>query len=344
MNYNLEICMANIDDNIQNPSTEQVRNAIISLSEKGEFNDFIILATEHPVNNIEFIQCTPSGDSLYLVEAKVGSEQHQAFLYQKTVDKKELEEIFINYLVCATVDVHEWESPYEFYSEKELKNILTQHKLLGLKCANIPKENQIRLDGVNLYEFLNFATKNNVNSIFYVYYGLNENDYQLEKTITQDSVLSKIARKDIENYKTLINETDFSQDVHLVVFCLIQNSTILRHFETMESEIETAQQFSERIRNKYDPELQNEKERQKNERDIVLVRLKTILLTDSEFAYCTNQTLRREYITKFLSKEENKEFAEIFKDCSGRLNMWEVCNYVDYVYQILKKTKGKTNI
>ena len=87
MNYNLEICIANIDDNIQNPSTEQVRNAIISLSEKGEFNDFIILATEQPVNNIEFIQCTPSGDSLYLVEAKVGSEQHQAFLYQKTVDK-----------------------------------------------------------------------------------------------------------------------------------------------------------------------------------------------------------------------------------------------------------------
>ncbi|MBP3391435.1 MAG: hypothetical protein J6L76_01440, partial [Clostridia bacterium] len=95
------------------------------------------------------------------------------------------------------------------------------------------------------------------------------------------------------------------------------------------------------LEEKYSDVLNATKEQRSSQRENIREELKTILLENAEFALCTNQNLRREFMRKFLTQPENKRFQSSFLDDTGYLDSYAVSNFADLVYALYKQSKKR---
>ena len=300
-------------------------------------DSIIILESSESIKNIPFIQ-TINFDGIYHTELCYDYDDISSFLYEKDFhDKSEVLQFFINYLEKKNVDFNDWTAPHEFYELKSLNKILKTNDLIGLNCSTIPQSERIILDNVTICDFLNYAKTNSINTIFYNYNGLNPNEYTLDDPKDQCGDLYDIAKAEISEYISMTQKIDFTKDAYLTIFCLNGSKIILKQFRHMITETENVRDFLDRLREKYSVELNNIKTNRENLKSELLEDLRNVLMTDKEFSFCSNQTLRGNYIETFLKKESNIKYAEAFKNDNGYVNMFKAKEFADYVFQMKKK-------
>ncbi len=77
-------------------------------------------------------------------------------------------------------------------------------------------------------------------------------------------------------------------------------------------ELISSEECISKLKEKFETALDDIKEKRNEEREKLLEELKPILLNNEEFALCTNQNLRREFMRKFLARKENERFRVSF--------------------------------
>lgn len=230
-----------------------------------------------------------------------------------------------------------------FCLENELLNLFNKSGIKGLKCETLPKGNLVALENADLQQIINYAKDNKIDYLFYSYNFANKDYYLINYSkLERDSDFLQIAYEDIELHNNTINSIDFEQPAVLDVFCLHNGIAIYIKNCAMWLDVLTpSEECIVKLKEKFETDLNNIKERRNNEREQLLEELKPILLDDTDFALCTNQNLRREFMRKFLSRKENERFRNAFYDRNGYLNQYDTLNFADLVYTMYKQSKKR---
>ena len=230
------------------------------------------------------------------------------------------------------------------HSEEELNDLLSRVGLTALKYKNNIGEPTIDLDTDDINIFVNYAKSNQIQHIFYRYDFCDELDYDLDEWLAyeeKEADLLKIAKKDIAEYKRQVNAIDLSQPVSLSLLCVHEGVILsLTLHEPWKKELVYAEQFVNFLKKKYRDKLlqlqvEGISEKQKN-KDKTLEELKNLILSDPEFAKCTNQSLRYSYIRNLLNRPENSRFSDMFLSGVGEIIWREARNFAETVYFELK--------
>ena len=267
--------------------------------------------------------------------------------YNETLDEKGLQAILLNFISGKAPNINDWEymcdvGHYKFYKEYYLRKLLMEKGLTVLKCNDVPS-NSIRLETADLQILLNYVANNQINSIFYCYHCVNMDAFDISKVnVGKDNDLLKIAKTDIEEYENKIQSLDFNQPAILNLFCLHNGIAIsIQINDSWLDDLLPAREFLIQLKKKYENDLNNLKSYREKERESILEELRAILLSNSDFSLCTNQNLRREFMRKFLSREENERYMQAFVDNDGYLNSYEFSNFADLAYAVLRQSKKK---
>ena len=230
-----------------------------------------------------------------------------------------------------------------FCLEGELLNLFQKAGIKSLKCASLPKDSFVALESTDLQQIIDYANDNKIDYLFYSYHYANKDYYLIDYSkLERDGDFSRLAYNDIELHNDSINSLDFEQPAILDVFCLHNGIAInIRNCVVWLDELTSSEECVEKLKAKYETILDDIKEKRNEEREKLLEELKPILLNDEEFALCTNQNLRREFMRKFLAKKDNERFRPAFFDRNGYLNQYETLNFADLIYAIYKKTNKR---
>lgn len=327
---------------IQNPTTQDIEKAIYILKENSE--NFIILASDIPIDTFKFIQAAFYKDGTFYTEVQY-TENSALYMYCNRLTEKELLNILLDYLSNKGPNIAEWEylfdfTDYKFYKEYELRKLLQSKGFNVLKCKEVPP-NSIRLDTTDLQVLLKYLNDHDISDIFYCYSCVNKEPFEISGS-ERDSDLFNIANKEIVEYLNNIESINFKQSAILELFCLHNGTAItLRIIAPWLRELTPANKYLETLKKKYENDLNNIKLQRDQLRDSVLEELRTILLVDNDFSLCTNQNLRRDFMRKFLAKKENEKYKQAFLSSNGYLNTYDMCNFADMIYAVYKQSKKR---
>ncbi|MBO4939688.1 MAG: hypothetical protein J6D30_01480 [Clostridia bacterium] len=348
MNFKLQCHFGNEEQIIANPAQHQVEEAIKSLRYEEKDCEFIILESEYPINDSLFMQCMMCDEDYYLVELQL--ENFKNFrMYQFGTQKLDyVIQLFISYLSGQLPNLSYWKDvggveQDKLIEECELCDFLQGTGLIPLKCKAVPKENEIILSTTYLKSIVDYAQKQKLNHIFYRYMLGDKNSFSFFGGRSRiDADLSRVARNEINEYYDKINTIDFTKPAFLELFCLDHGVAItVRLTAPWFEDLITANEFVAELEEKYSDVLNATKEQRSSQRENIREELKTILLENAEFALCTNQNLRREFMRKFLTQPENKRFQSSFLDDTGYLDSYAVSNFADLVYALYKQSKKR---
>lgn len=230
-----------------------------------------------------------------------------------------------------------------FCLEKGLLDLFDRSGIKGLKGEFDPKGNFVTLEGSDLKIIIDYAKDNKIDYLFYSYNYANKDYYLIDYSkLEKDGDFLRLASNDIETHNDIINSIDFKQPAILDVFCL-HNGVIINicNYALWLDGLISSEECIAKLKEKYGTELDDIKEKRNEEREEILEELKPILLNNEEFALCTNQNLRREFMRKFLARKENERFRNAFFNENGYLNPYETLNFADLVYAIYKKTSKR---
>lgn len=230
-----------------------------------------------------------------------------------------------------------------FYFEKELLELFAKSGIKGLKCVNLPESNLVDLDSSDLQSIIDYAKANDIDYLFYSYSYASRDFYLVDESkLVGESDLAQIADEDISLHNEKVNMNDFEQPALLDVFCLHNGFAIyISNSIQWVNDLVSAKKCIEQLKEKYYNELNEIAEKRSSEREILLEELKPILLNDAEFALCTNQNLRREFIKKFLLRQENERYKHLFFASNGYFNSYAALNFADSIYAIYKRTSKR---
>ena len=226
-----------------------------------------------------------------------------------------------------------------YYSENELIEILKKENIKSLKCETIPINNVIELYSNELQDLIEYIKENKISFLFYSYNYANKDYYLIDTNeLLHDGDFSEIAYSDIKKQNEYINSIDFEQPAVLNAFCICNGfALIIKNYAPWLDNLISAKDFVADLKEKYKTVLENLKEKRQNEKQLLLEELKPLLLNNTDFALCTNQNLRRDFMQCFLAKKENQRFKYAFFDTNGYINKYEMCYFADLVYAIYKK-------
>ena len=226
-----------------------------------------------------------------------------------------------------------------FCLEEELLMLFQKAGIKGLKCESMPKNNSFTLDSSDLKLIIDYANDNKIGYLFYSYSYANKDYYLIDNSkLKSDGDFSRLAYDDIALHNDNINSIDFEQPAVLDVFCVHNGIVInVRNYASWLDELTPAEDYIRTLKEKFENTLDDIKAKRNKEREKLLDELRTILLDTEEFSLCSNQSLRREFMRKFLLKKENEHFRNAFLDGNGYLNQYDLLNFADLVYSIYKK-------
>ena len=345
MNFKLQCCLGNSDQTIDNPTQQQIEKALSLL--RDEENYFIVLEPESPIEDSLFMQCVIFDEDFH-IELSLENLNNPRMYHFSTKKLDIVAQLFVSYLSGQLPNLSYWEdiggvAKDELVEERELCNFLQSTGLTALKCRTIPKENQVILSTTHLNTIVDYAQKQKLNHIFYRYMLGDKNNFSLfNSNLRIDRDLSIIANNDIIEYNDKINTIDFNKPAILELFCLDHGVAITARLTAPWFEdLMTANEFLAQLKEKYSNVLNQTKENRASQREAILDELKPILLENTEFALCTNQNLRRDFMRKFLAKSENKRFQNIFLNDTGYIDFYAVSNFADLVYALYKQSKKR---
>ncbi len=346
MNFKLQCCFGNEEQKIDNPTQQQVEEALSSL--RYEENYFIVLEPEYPIEDSLFMQCMIWDEDDYLIELRLENLNNSRMYHFSTKKLDCAIQLFVSYLSGQLPNLSYWEDiggvgKDELVEERELCDFLQAAGLIPLKFKTVPKENEIILSTTYLKTIVDYAQKQKLNHIFYRYMLGDKNNFSLwNSKLRIDRDLSIVANNDIIAYNDKINTIDFDKPAVLELFCLDHGIAITARLKAPWFEdLMTSNEFLAQLEEKYFDVLNKTKENRASQRESILEELKPILLENTEFALCTNQNLRRDFMRKFLAKSENKRFQNIFLNDTGYIDFYAVSNFADLVYAMYKQSKKR---
>lgn len=255
------------------------------------------------------------------------------------------------------------------YSEDELLKLLNNAGITALKCDLHANHIQLHTNDINV--LIDYAKINQIKHIFYCYDYLDVNDYILpdengdilenyKSLITPEDKypsmnpldyeeslneyfndLYNLSKQDIKNYKHLVNSIDFEKPIELSLICLHNGTAITMNIiDSWDSLLQTSESFITSLQFKYRDELKQRKAMRIKEicaqKEKTLKELREIILSDSEFAKCTNQKSRLSYIKDLLNRPESRRFRQAFSSEIGYVIWYEAGNFVDKLYSEIK--------
>lgn len=346
MSFVLTINDENHNENssvIKNPISTDFESAIHILKQNPE--NFIILESNPPIDTFTFIQVSDFENSAFHAEVQYEENNALYMYYCDTLSESELLEMLLNFISNIAPNINNWEylddfGDYKFYKEYELRKFLKSNGLIALKSKNVP-ENKIRLDTADIQIFLKHIKENNIKTIFYCYSCANKDVFDVSNIRNgRDNDLLEIAKNEINEYVNKIEKIDFGQSAILELFCIDNGVTISMQITAPWLEIlMPASKFFARLKEKYERDLTKIKLNRSNEKDAILEELRTVLLNNSEFALCTNQNLRRDFIRRFLMMKGNEQYRQAFLGNDGYINLYEAQSFVDMTYAVYKQKK-----
>ncbi len=323
---------------INEPTIADIKKAIDIL--KQDEQNFLILDSSPPVELFSVIQAYFFDDNTFHAETRY-DEGNALYMYSHELTEKDLTKILSNFISGIVPDIDDWEyeddfGGYEFYKEFKLRKFLAENGFLALKVQN-PPANSIQLTTSDIQVFIKIAKDSNVKTVFYSYDYVNKDIYNIDR-VRHDNDLSKVASDEIVEYMKNINTHDFDQPAILELFFMNYGTIIsMKIIDHWVEELTPANKFIDFLEMKYSEKLTEVKSDRYEQKDALLEELKTLLLNDSEFIYCTNRDLRRDFMRKFLIKPDNRKYVQAFLNDNGYLNQNELQNFVDMVYAVYKR-------
>lgn len=236
-----------------------------------------------------------------------------------------------------------------FYLEAVLKDKLCKKGLIPVKCSYDIEKNEIVLDSANIDDLIEYAEINNIRHVFYKYWYLEEEDYLIDaeaQRLRLEEYFDVVA-KDIDAHNRKIKTYNFSQPATLVAFCLHEGALILIHADNSWVEgLVTAEAAMLLIRGKYEHQLGDLKAKKTLAEEAEIEKLenelRALLFDNEEFGLCTNQSMRKAFIYKFLDKAGNEKYKNLFINGFGNFVTYEATAFAETVFAkkkaLLKKT------
>lgn len=142
---------------------------------------------------------------------------------------------------------------------------------------------------------------------------------------------------------------DFDKPASLSLICLHNGTAVVMKItEPQCSNLKTAEEFIDSLKFKYQGALNDRRAirwREKQaKKEIVLEELKNLILSDSKFIQCTNQSSRHSYIKELLNSTDYSRFRDAFIGEFGSVIWYDAKNFVDALYRELKNSKKQIDI
>lgn len=329
---------------INNPTSIDIGKAINILKQNPD--NFIILESNPPIDTFTFIQVSSFENNEFRTEIEYKEDNTSYMYYHYIQSENELLELLLNFISNIAPNINDWDyfddfEEYKFYKEYELRKFLKNNGLIIFRSKNIP-ENTVKLDTSDIQIFLKYIKERNIKAVFYCYDCADRRPFDISNINGRDNDLLKIAEDEINSYMKKIAEIDFDQPAILELFC-IDNGVIIsmQVIAPWLTEIMPASKFFDFLKEKFEKDLTRVKSNRINKRDAILEELRTILLNNSDFALCTNQNLRRDFIRRFLRLNENEKYRQAFLDEAGYIDLNATQRFVDIVYAVYKQMKNK---
>lgn len=221
-------------------------------------------------------------------------------------------------------------------SEKELKRIMASE---GINCFNITSSNDymMHLEENNLNEFLRFIKANNIKNVFYEFNRYDEEDFLIdEDEFDQDIYL--LIEGDIIRHNEQIEKIDFSKPNEITIFCIYEGNFICITEENYWCKELDASKKVMNLLNDNNDKINNIKNKQKLNLDILIEELKNLILNDDEFKKCSNQSFRRKYMSSIFEREENEKYKQLFLERNVLMKYGTSINFIDMIWKENKPT------
>ena len=344
MEFNLKVVFDDTSTEWEfcDPTIEEITKSIEEL--KSHTDSFCILDSSEPIESFVFIQAFYENDNKFHTEVQF-QEGDAAYQYcSDKITENQLMGLMTDFIDGKALNIDEWEcmddfGNYKFYKEFELRKFLRQKKLNVLKVKNIP-QNAIYLDTSNINDFLEFTKNNDINTVFYYYCCINKDKFDITK-IRIDKDLSELASGELTKYREEIEEV-WDESAILYLFCFSGSAVIAVRSEAKWLErLMPVEDLVDNLNRKYSEEMELIKSNRYADKDNVLEELQNILVQDSDFALCSNKSLREDFMRKFLLKADNQRYYQMFLGYDGYLNSYELQNFTDRAYAVYKLNKRK---
>lgn len=230
-------------------------------------------------------------------------------------------------------------------NKNELLKIMCENALYIYETAN-KVEMKSTIEFMNIDLMIEFAKNQKINTFFYHYYEMDEEDMIIDEDVIKKLRLDEdaitILNDQFDEYNRKVENMDFSRPVLLEIYCIYQGvlySVKEYDYWFLEEGIEFPEITALKMATEYMEEIA--KEKMSNQQRIAEERekLKIKIMQDEEFRNCTNKTLRRSYATKLFS--ENGQLQKLFYSCTGMLRDVTIIAFVEQIWKEYKNNYYK---
>ena len=166
-----------------------------------------------------------------------------------------------------------------------------------------------------LDEFLNYCNNMGAKHIYYFYKYYDKKDYFITEQNIKDNTYSKkeydYCKKWAKEYNIQIEKENFSNPYKLIVFVVCDSILFIYKEENYWLNIDLGINALMNFQEEHEDDIINLSNYSND--DNLYEELKTILLQDANFRYCTNRVQRHEYIKRFFNKKENMKYLVFTK-------------------------------
>lgn len=220
----------------------------------------------------------------------------------------------------------------------DLEELITSSNLVCFEASTNSK-NLIFLKNKEISELIRFAETNKIRTILYNYNYYKEEDYLIdeEMLLDYDNRIIEAIKEKVSDYNNCNSKLDFARPMNLVVYCLYEGCSFVILYEDYwidEMDILEAGDKLDELVDSCDEILEEISTEAKNKKKELLSSLKELILTDTNFFFCTNQDLRRTYIYELL--EDKKEYKKAFPGSTGNSGYY---NYIEFLWKEYKTKK-----
>ena len=231
-------------------------------------------------------------------------------------------------------------------NKDELMQLIKTNGLYGIEVTTYSDEdlkNEIFIKSNNIDDILQFAKENNIHTIFFEYFYYSPDFFKinlenLEKKYPKEVL--NILKNDVNDYNKEVDNINFEIPFILNIYCLYNGYSIMieqTRFEELYAENITqfGEQQLEIILEKNQEAINHYLDKQENQRELNLEKLKQNIFNDEEFQRSTNKDLRTAYIKDYLNK--NPEYIELFDYDNGY--KWNSYKWIDKIWKEYKERK-----
>ena len=223
------------------------------------------------------------------------------------------------------------------------EQLLEKLSMMGLDVyetiSDVIEDTSIQL--VNFEELCRFIKNHNIDTVFYHYSYVDEENLQIDDEILEKvrpgKIMLELMEQEIEEYNESVCKLDFSKPYWLSVYFTYQNFMyyIEEDYWFQEEGFETPKLALINIMSKYLDKAVEMQDASKVERQRGREKLREQILNDEEFYRCTNQRLRGTYITSLLA--DNAELQALFRTPEGRLYDIMAVDFIEIIWKDYKE-------